>query len=449
MKNILMILYKFPPAGGSGTFRNLKFAKYLPEFSWNPIILSVKESNYEKKDFSLVSEISDKVEIHRVGQINLLNTMRITSRQGDPVEGKAGNITRSCFSNIVKKLSGKSSLVRLVRRAILNLLSFPDQYAGWFLPSLFKGFVLIHRKNIRVIYSSSPPVTAHLISFVLKLLTGRKLVIDFRDPWIETLHINGAYRKISILLEKLCIMFADTVILNTQAMYDVFIAKYLKYNSKFIVIHNGYDEKDFVNIGWLNSAPNDRCIITHSGEFYDKLRTPISFLKAISELIREEKIMPKKIQIIFIGGGEYVRSAEFTSAIKDLKLERIVNSMDYVNHEDCLRILFGSSALLLFQNDPFLRMQIPAKTFEYLRIGRPIISLAPSGAVTRLLSDFAHVVNCEPLNTPQIKEGILTVLNNLKSFETSNIQHKIMKFERRELTKLLADCLNEVVKETF
>ena len=214
LKRVLMIAFHFPPEGGSGTQRTLKFARYLPECGWEVEVLTVRPETYELLDHSLLHEVPASVQVHRTFCVDPARHLRVWGWYP-------------------------------------GFLSFPDRYASWYPFGLRRGLRLLRERQFDVIYSSSPTRTAHLIACTLARMTGLPWVCDFRDPWRDGSATNDRRLRLRILdsLERLVAKQATHIIANTVPSGQTLINRLgSAIERKLTVLPNGYDEADFQGV---------------------------------------------------------------------------------------------------------------------------------------------------------------------------------------------------------
>ena len=212
MKKVLIITYYWPPLGGAGVQRVLKFAKYLPEFGWQPIVLTVENGDAPVIDKSLFTDIPKECKIYKTKAFQPYNIYKkFTSKPAD--EKIPSDVL------IKKNNSLKEKLSNWIR---LNVF-LPDAKVGW-IPFAFKeGLKIINKENIALIFSSSPPHTVQLIAKKLAKKTGLKLIADLRDPWMELIHYQANKRAffakfIESKLERGALDSAEEIILQRASI---------------------------------------------------------------------------------------------------------------------------------------------------------------------------------------------------------------------------------------
>lgn len=407
-----MVAYHYPPEGGSsGVLRTFKFSKFLPQYNWSPHILTLKESLYPQRDYGLAKDIPATVRVHRTFALDT-----------------------------AKHLS--------VRGRYLGALAVPDRYVGWFPFGLIRGLSVIRSHNIKVLFSTSPSPTAHLIAAMLKALTGIPWVADFRDPWIEEgLHpIPGSLRyHLESKLERAVISHADQVITTTPDLSDEMRRRYPTVEkSKMQCIYNGFDEADFESLAL--SSTNKKFEIIHAGLVTKEYRDPAPFLKSVSALVQSGKIDRSDLKLTFLGGGSYLGSAEFHDSLAQHGLEDVVEiSAARISYKETLRRLHDSAVLLVLQSTEDTRCLIPAKAFEYLRVGKPILALTTDGATEKLLKKYEDCSVANPDDQATQSDALLSFYDRWRQGGAwACAARNVMCYERAALTKELAQVFDRL-----
>ena len=286
MKKVLVVAYLYPPVGGSGVMRTLKFTKYLPQFGWKPYVLTVKNPFYDLIDPSLLEEIPTEACICRTYWLD-----------------------HRLFSVPLRKVGINPSYIFIPN----------DMNIGWLPFAIQQGNKLMNKNKIDLIYATFPPAVNILIGCLLKKITDKPLVLDFRDPWTQNPFIkypSRFHKKAEETMEKVCLQSAEYIITATESMMQNIIEKYPFVSRKCITITNGFDPEDFENLKRWNYGT--KFTITYTGSFYG-LRTPKFFLIALRELVKDEEIKDN-IQIIFVG-----RYSEYChELVSKIILEKIV-----------------------------------------------------------------------------------------------------------------------------
>ncbi len=405
-----MISYQFPPMGGAGVQRTLKFVKYLPEYGWQPHVLTVRESS-RIQDTSLAIEIPD----------------------GLPV-------TRTAILQLPSRFPWR------LRNFISRWLLVVDGQVGWLPYANLPGRRVIDEHKIQVIYSTSAPYSSHLIGHRLHAQTHLPWVADFRDPWMgntQESYPTGFHRRINQQLERRVFTEADRVILNTERSRQYYKGKYTDLPAeKFSTIPNGYDQSDLPGIN-LDLEKNTKFTVVHLGSLYHKTRSSEFYLKALRKAIDSGRLPPDKVRVWFIGNID----RETQGLVNNLKLGGSIDLMGYLPHQEALNQLLAADLLLLISSyGGGSELFIPAKLYEYLAYRKPILCLADPGDCADLVLKTRSGVIVPHSNKEKIADQLVSLFhlweNGRLSIEPD--QELIQSFERRHLTGQLANIFNEL-----
>lgn len=435
MKKVLIITYYWPPAGGPGVQRVLKFAKYLPEFGWQPIILTVKNGEYPAIDETLASDIPESCRVYKTKSLepNFLYK-KFTGMDNDM------SIPVAVLAE--KDVNWKKKIANWIR---LNLF-IPDAKIGWLPFAVKKGKKIIKREKPDIIFSSSPPPTVHLIAMKLAKWSGIKWVADFRDPWTKIHYYENQERiKISQKLDSKYereVLNNAVVITSISQLYieDDFAKKVS--SKKCINIPNGYDESDFSNFT-SETIDNKKFVIMHLGVVGEE-RNPTNLFKAIKIFTSSGKINAKNFSLVFVGDID----SSVKDSIEDYKITEFVEIIPYLPHKEALEYTQKASVMLLLvtQSERNRRI-IPGKTFEYMRTGKPILALGPEdGEVAGIIThtNTGTVIsydNFEKIYNTILYFYNLWVKNKLKINPISNT---ILSYSRKNLTKKLVNVFENI-----
>jgi len=445
MKKILILSYHFPPDAAVGAIRAAKFAKYLPEFGWEPYVLTVKPRYYNGLDQERMADTPVSMNVFTTGiwpdpGVIYMWLKRWLYR----LLGK-----RRVFEAKVRTYSppdqpNAESIAGALRRLVRSLLVVADGELGWVPPATLKALLLMRRLKITCLYTSGPPHAAHVAGLTIKLLQSTRWIADFRDPW--TLGIERPAFMSSTLadgieawLEGHVVKHADKVISVTDRMTQAFIARYTSVDkAKFVTLPNGYDPEDLQTVQVLTN--NCKFRVSYLGTFYFG-RTPADFLKAVRALINEGILAPNDLDIRFIGHCRHINGQSVEEMINEQGLLSVVQILDPLPYLDALREMVASDVLLLFApNQPH---QVPGKTFEYLASGADIIAFTSEGATADLLKDEAQGFIVEPNSLEHIKRALEQCYRRYKMkrhcrLSSLSSQHTLSRYQRKTLTKELA-----------
>ena len=398
MKTMLMIAYYFPPIAGGGVQRTLKFAKYLSCFGWKPIILTAKESYDSYYDETLNNDIADETIIYRTATFDPVNWIRKRLK-------KTVDLRTVTDKNIVAeqvKVRRPSWLLK-----IKEVVFIPDIEIGWLPFAVFKAWIVTRREKLDIIFSTSTLYTAHLIGLILKKISGKPWVADFRDPCSANIHgPQLSWRRcIDRLLEKLVLKSADRVITVTRPIADDF----RKNNplGHYSVITNGYDQTDFKDLS-ITDHSLLKFNMTYTGILYRE-SSPKFFLQGSADLMEEKPELRKDIIVRFVGQFDKPGENFNFSYLKSLPVENQVELISYVSHEERLQYAISSAVLLLFINDvPGAESVMTGKIFEYIDCKKHVMSLVPdTGVATELTRETISGVVVHPQFVNEIKKTIL------------------------------------------
>jgi glycosyltransferase involved in cell wall biosynthesis len=449
-KQVMLITPCIPPYAGSGVYRNIRFIHNLDRLGWGVSVLSIRENCIREnlsRDSALLQKIPDTVHLERTHATRLLEAF-LRFRNGPSETHNRQSKETQKYIKKIKNSQKQVSLPQDFKDFISTLLRFPDAEIGWVPWAILRGLKTCKKKKIEVLFTSGPPHSCHLVGWALQNLTGLPWVADFRDPWTRQGWIDEATKKTwhhrwKMYLEHRVISSANRVILNTNEMRDEFSTFYSGIPSgKFTAIYNGFNPEEAPE---LPKEPENEKVftVTHTGSFYKK-RTPFGFLRALSELIEEQKIALDQIHIRLIGRCDRESILE---KINCLGLTSCVDLIPWVTHEESLRAITASDLLLLIQ--PETNLQIPGKLFEYIMLEKNILALADDGATSNVVRNYelGHVV--KPMDIPAIKNALNQIYNN--RFDHKPLPPGYLRaleiFNAHSLTKQLEKTFTEVIQE--
>ena len=406
MKKVLMIAHQFPPIGGSGVQRTVKFIKYLPDFGWKGAVFTRQAQKAELTDKTLNSDIPPDTVILRSAAWDL-------SEWPFPLS-----------------LAGK-----YLRRKVL----VPDGERLWELFARKKAIQAAQTGQYDMLYSSSQPFSTHLLAMeIKKALPSLPWVVDLRDEWTNNAFVKAyGYRPSRIRLEKAMekrtFEMADAIVINTPFMRDNSVRDYPGLKDKFHVIPNGFDKEDFA--GLQPARKNSRFTLTYTGLIYGNT-SPVTVFKAVSGLIREGRIHPGSIRLRFIGR---FKPELLEGMAREHQLEQVVEALPYMPHRESIQNLLWSDAVLLLLGEGTEAIYT-GKLMEYINTGKPILASIPSkGAAADLIRETrtGFVADCGDVaaTADHISSMVENWLQGRELFRPD--LQKIAQYERRELTRKL------------
>ena len=430
-KNVLIISYNFPPMGGGGVIRIVKFCKYLPQFNWNPIVLTVREHDSDHLDENLFSDLM-QTNVSKTYSIDLPLIYKKLTKFNSADDGKSCNIDKSIrtnYKNIMKKI-------------VNNFIFIPDSRIGWIPFAYFKGLKMCKDDRIDLIFSTGGPWTNHLIGAMLKKTTRLPWVTDFRDSWTEdpfTLYPFRLRKRLEEKLEKYVLLKSDSVISATHSISQELISKYPEVsNRKYFVVTNGFDGEEFCQ---TKKHKKNGFLITHTGNFYGN-RNAKYFLIALKKLLDENSILQDEIKVNLVG----IVNKKDKNLISKLNLSHTVKCLNSVSHEKCIKLLAFSDLLLLIIGTE--KSEVTGKVYEYMAAKKHIFALTGKGEVTNILERSGNATIVGSKNVAEIKNALYSIYMKHKSNDlTENYNSSFVnKFDRKNLTFELTTIFNQVVQ---
>lgn len=423
-KKVLIITYYWPPAGGPGVQRWLKFVKYLPEFNIEPIVFVPENANYPIKDESLINEVS--------GNTNVLKLPINEPYRFAKLFSKAH--TKTISKGVISE-SKKQSIIEKLMLFVRGNFFIPDARIGWVKPASAFLLEYIVEHKIDTIITTGPPHSMHLIGLNLKNKLNLKWVADFRDPWTTI----GYYKQLKLTknshkkhkkMEYEVLTFADKIIVTS----DVTKAEFAQITEKpIIVITNGYDDEVYQDY-----QLDDKFTFSHIGSFLSK-RNPKILWEVLSELIESSSGFKRDFQLNLVG---FV-SENVMESIENNNLSNYVNNVGYVSHKQSIVFQKKSQLLLLIEiNSEETKCIVPGKLFEYMVSNRPIIALGPKGSdVEKIIKEtntgrYFHYNDSKLLKT--------TILESYKLYKAGKLKTQpigLQKYHRKALSKSLSQLL--------
>ena len=442
MKRVLIITYYWPPSGGSGVQRWVKFSKYLPSEGWQPVIYTPSNPEYTSVDRTLEAEIPSEAEIIRRPISEPYGIYRRLMGKDSSTDMKT--LTAGAAGGSVTPISsGKKTFKQRLSLWIRGNLFVPDPRVWWVRPSVSFLKKYLKEHPVDVIVTTGPPHSMHLIGEKLSRATGLPWIPDFRDPWtkmyyLKYLPLTSPVRKRLLKMEQSVLDNASTVLAVTPLVQDDFRRRT---STPVAMITNGYDEDDFVGPVESDGLFN----IVHTGLFAED-GNPLTLWKVLGKKVAENPEFKEKMRLRLVGkvDGAVMEAIE-AEGLKD----NVVN-LGYKAHEVAVREQRAASLLILpLRNDPDYKPILPGKLFEYLAARRPILGIGQEdGAMARLLDEIALpgriVSNWD--NEERTRSFIDSVWSDyLEKGDTLLPPDGIDRFSRRSLTKELSHLLESQV----
>jgi glycosyltransferase involved in cell wall biosynthesis len=377
-----MVAYHFPPMNvSSGIQRTLRFAQYLPEFNWDPIVLTVQPQAYPSISDRSLGELPPKLKLRRAFALDAARHLSFRGRYP-------------------------------------RFLGIPDRWWSWWLCAVPAGLALIRKHKPDVLWSTYPIATAHLIGYTLHRITGIPWVADFRDPMAQEGYPSDPLEhRVFEWIEYHTLKHCTRAIFTARGALRLYAERYPEIpESRLTLIENGFDESTFAGAEHtpLSARSSDgSLLLVHSGTIYPRARDPRHFFDALSQLKKNGVLKSGALKIILRATGcdPYLRTLIGAHGLHD-----VVMLEPAVPYREALAEMLSADGLVLLQAAN-CNYQVPAKLYEYLRAGRPVLALTdPAGDTAQVLRDA----------------GIDTIANLDSSAETSRLLIRFLDLLRKQ-----------------
>lgn len=416
---LLMIAYHYPPCGASsGLQRALSFSRHLPAYNWHPIVLTAHSRAYPAVRHDQMSDIP----------------------QGIPVK-------RALAFDTARHLSFRGHYFRW--------MAFPDRWVSWWLGAIPMGLSMIRTYRPKILWSTYPLATSHLIALTLHRLTGLPWVADFRDPMTEVDAITGQLYptdpglwRMRRWIERKTIEHSSRVVLVTPGSLQIHRERYSQVpNDRWAVIGNGYDEDSFAAAETIITerglVRREPLVLLHSGTLYPaEDRDPSAFFAAIADLRDRGEVSGQTLRVILRASGYDDRYARL---IREKRLDEIITLAPAIPYREALAEMLMADGLLVFQgytSNP----AVPAKLYEYLRAKRPIFALVDDEGDTAAVLRAARVGTLVPLGSKdQIAAGLTEFIGQVRANQAPTASDReIRSHSRQARARELAELLNKL-----
>lgn len=426
MKRALIVTYYWPPAGGPGVQRWLKFVKYFKEFGVEPIVYIPENPNYPLVDENFSAEIPSNVEVIKHPIKEPYRFAKFFSKKK----------TKQMSSGIIPKKD--SSAIEKLMLYVRGNFFIPDARVGWVKPSVKYLSDYLENNDVDVVITTGPPHSLHLIGKQLKKELNVKWIADFRDPWTtihyhKSLRLNKTSEKKHKALEAAVLNTADVVTVTSPTTKKEFE----KITNKPIeVITNGFDITEEVNYN-----RDLKFSISHIGSLLSE-RNPKNLWYILAEICKKNTSFKKDLELKFAGAV----SDEVKESLSEFNLDENSKFLGYVSHSEALKLQNESQVLLLVEiNSAETRAIIPGKLFEYLAAKRPIIALGPNKSDIEAIVD--ETKSGRFFDYSEDKELKNEILRLYKQYKTGGLQvasEGVDRFSRRQLTKQMSALIKDV-----
>jgi len=420
MKKVLFITFYWPPSGKASMHWPLKMIKYLPQYGWQPSVLTVKEDTFSEEDNSFDEDLPQNLQVVR-------------TRFWDPfilykkLLGKAPTDKLVASEALTK--TDKSLVQRFTVWIRMNLF-IPDARIGWYLPGVAAARKILRKEKYDAILTNGPPHTAHLLGKKLSREFSIPLVPVFIDPWVDISYYKNQKRnyltlKLDNYLEKSVVLSASKLVFVTNGLIKYFTQKYPSTIGKENLLYWGYNEEDFENSNCSLPESNEEQVILHAGNIFD-YQNPKNFWSTIKRQIESGK----KLKLKFVG----TVGPKIKSEIKENGLERFTEYLGFLPYKEVIIEMCKADYLLVCATEP---RHLPGKLFEYMRTGNTIIAFGDDNdEVKEILqkTNSGILFNYED-SAEEIFAEKIPLNTNLE---------EVKKFDRKIIAEKLAVILNNL-----
>jgi len=434
LKKVLIITYYWPPSGGAGVQRWLKFVKYFRDFGWEPVIYTPENPEGPVEDYTLFNDIPKNIEV-------IKKPIKEPYRFYKKLTGKSKD--QKIQTAFLSESESKSSVLENLSVWIRGNFFIPDARKSWIKPSVSYLSSYLQKNDIDVIVTTGPPHSMHMIGYYLNKKLNIAWLADFRDPWTnidyyDQLKLTKRADRIHHKLEKKILLNANAITVISPGMITDFKDKV---DREYHFIPNGYDEED-IKAG-IKTGKYEKFTLSHIGSL-TKTRNPKNLWNVLREMISEDEQFSADLEIRNIGKIDF----NVVESLKEVGLEKYLTTINYLPHNEVIIEQKKASLLLLLINDtPNAKLILTGKLFEYLVSGTPVLCIGPpdgdAAQITRKTNcgrvfDFKDENNLKKYiaaSYKKFKEGELTV-------KCSDVQQ----YERRILTEKIASVLSGITE---
>jgi len=421
-----MLCYYYPPLADVGTKRSIAFSKYFKKYGWEPVVISVKNPD---RTYCLIGNEDPPCEICTEYSYSIINLYKFLGK------------CNALLAHMVKVMG-----IKIKRNYLYDIFCIPDIFWGWIPLTIIKGLKLIKRNHIDVIYVSCSPFSAALIGICLKAVTGKPLIIDFRDIYaleVESVKYASAKplfrEKIDKWFENKILNWVNLFIVTSKEMQSMYEQKYPQIDAKIFTVHNGVEPE--VLSAYRPVPKYLKFTIAYAGNFYFEAVGRELFFEALALLHRKGEIHKANFQFIYYG--------DWSKAIREMSrgfhVEDLVLVNPSISHETLFPIIKRSHLQLL----RIIKPMISTKLFEGIALNIPLLAIIPAGEVEEIIKEYSpssYVVTDQ--SSEKIADAILDAMhryeknkiqdNNvcdfLKRFSRENLTLKIMKIIENNIT---------------
>jgi glycosyltransferase involved in cell wall biosynthesis len=427
---VLIITYYWPPGGGAGVQRWLKFVKYLPGYGWQPVVYTPENGEMPVADASLEKDIPQGTEVIRKPIWEPYNAYKKFIGAAKHEKINTGFLTERKKPGLAEKISVW----------LRGNLFIPDARCYWIRPSVKFLLAYLREYPVEAIVSTGPPHSMHLIALEVSKKTGIPWLADFRDPWTridyyKDLMLTGWADRKHHRLEQAVVKGATRVVVVGNTMKQEFEADH---GRGVDVITNGYDDSD---VSARTVAREEKFVLAHVGTLV-RSRNPSALWQSLASLTASDPGFAASLQIRLTGKVDIA----VKDSIEKAGLQRYVTYIDYLPHDQVIAEQQRASVLLLILNDtPNARGILTGKLFEYLAARRPILCIGPTdGDAAAIIRETQSGKTCNFTDIKGISEAISASFTQFKSGSLLQSGSGVEKYSRKALTGKLVNILNDM-----
>jgi glycosyltransferase involved in cell wall biosynthesis len=452
---VLVVAYNFPPVGGVGIMRTLKYVTYLPDSGWEPVVVTAKNPGVAIRDEDSERTLPAGLRVerafspepakvrHALGRV----VKRMRQAGGDSA-GEVGTASGGAAPSELRSTSPWPGRLATVWATATHLTFFPDEQVAW-APFAARAGLAVHRDTpVDVVYSSSAPISCHLAVGLIASKADLPWVADFRDPWIGNAFAarpRGLHAFLQLRIERRIVALADRVVFPTRGVAEGYAARYPEAADRFVVIPNGYDRSDFPSLGARPPAAHTdgRFHVAYGGSLYGDRELEI-LLDGIELLVSRRPGVRDLLAVDFIGWLNLRNQAVARSYATPERLGPMLSFAGFLPHREAMARLSAADALLQLIGDGPNRGQIQGgKLMEYVGLDRPILAVVPEGDARALLRELDWGICADP--TPAgVAEGFERLLAAPLPTRRADPEGR---YDRVNLAMRLAAVLDEVADE--
>lgn len=432
LKKVLIITYYWPPGSGPGVQRWVKFSKYLPEFGWQPIILTVKNGTFASEDPTLQEDIPAVVKVFRARTLEpfqLFNLLR-------------GNKSHQVETAIETEPHPGGFFAKVAKFIRANVF-LPDARVGWNFFALRRAQSIIRSEQPDLIITSGPPHSTHLIGLRLKQEFGLPWLTDFRDPWTTSysygfLPTSGLAHQRNVSLENKVLENATAIITVGKSMQK----EYARFNPSVTTIHNGFDEDD-LPVGPIQNMNRNTFSLAYVGGLKPS-QNVVSLWQVICSLREQDPEFRKRFRLEVTGSiAPSVRASIANAGLKDCLIDN-----GFVSHKEAVKRMVSADLLLLpIPNAPNNRVILTGKLSEYLASGRPILAIGPvDGDASEVLRSCKAPKMIDYSDSSAMRSRLIDAFRNHNGAVQLAVQ-TLEGLSRKDTTKQLVGILNQISRK--